>query len=122
MKYSTTIIGWGEEALSFLEDEDCRFVIIFNDNAPAELAEIAILHTTETLHADPAPGDTLTFCGKSYRVTAVGTEALHTLRELGHCTLSFKGGDTPERPGCIMLEGEPLTAADIQKGGKIELF
>ena len=122
MKYSTTIIGWGDEALSFLEDEDCRFVIIFNDNAPAELAEIAILHTTETLHADPAPGATLTFCGKSYRVTAVGTEALHTLRELGHCTLSFKGGDTPERPGCIMLEGEPLTAADIQKGGKIELF
>lgn len=122
MKYSTTIIGWGAEALSFLEDEDCRFVIIFNDNAPEELAEIAILHTTETLHADPAPGDTLVFCGKQYRVTAVGTEALYTLRELGHCTLSFKGGDTPERPGCIMLEGEPLTAADVQKGGKIELF
>ena len=121
MKYRTTITGWGEDALSFLEDEDCRFMILFNEDAPAELAEIAVLHTVETLAETPAVGDTLTICGKAYRVSAVGDEAPHTLRELGHCTLSFKGGDTAERPGCIMLEGEPLKAAELQKGGVIEL-
>ncbi len=122
MKYSVSIMGWGIDALSFLDMEDDKFVIIFNDNAPPELEEIAILHTKATLTEDPAPGDTLTFCGKKFKITAVGEEAKHTLRELGHCTLTFKDSTEPERPGCIMLAGEPLAPADIKKGGKIEIF
>jgi len=122
MKYSVTIMGWGVDALSFLDMEDDKFVIIFNDNAPPELEEIAILHTKATLAEDPTPGDTLTFCDKKYKITAVGEEAKHTLRELGHCTLTFKNSTEPDRPGCIMLDGEPLTPADIKKGGKIEIF
>lgn len=123
MKYSSTITGWGPDALSFLEDEECNFLILFNENAPEELAEIAVLHTSSELHADPAPGDTMMICGKAYDVTAVGEEAKQTLRELGHCTLSFKGGTEPERPGCIMLEGEePLLAADVAVGGTIEIY
>lgn len=122
MKYCSTITGWGPDALGFLEEEDCNFLILFNEDAPEELAEIAVLHTKAKLAVDPAPGDTLVLCGQVYDVTAVGDEALHTLRELGHCTLSFKGGSKPERPGCIMLAGEPLTAAVIQKGGTIEIY
>ena len=122
MKYCSTITGWGPDALGFLEEEDCNFLILFNEDAPEELAEIAVLHTKAELAADPAPGDTLVLCGQVYDVTAVGDEALHTLRELGHCTLSFKGGSEPERPGCIMLAGEPLTAAVIQKGGTNEIY
>ena len=122
MKYCSTITGWGPDALGFLEEEDCNFLILFNEDAPEELAEIAVLHTKAELAADPAPGDTLVLCGQVYDVTAVGDEALHTLRELGHCTLSFKGGSEPERPGCIMLTVEPLTAAVIQKGGTIEIY
>lgn len=122
MKYCSTITGWGPDALGFLKEEDCNFLILFNEDAPEELAEIAVLHTKAKLAADPAPGDTLVLCGQVYDVTAVGDEALHTLRELGHCTLSFKGGSKPERPGCIMLAGEPLTAAVIQKGGTIEIY
>lgn len=122
MKYSVSIIGWGDDALSFLDDDDMKCVIIFNDNAPPELQEIAILHTQATLAEDPAPGDTMTICGKKYKITAVGEEAKHTLRELGHCTLTFKNSTEPDRPGCIMLDGEPLVAADIKKGGKIEIL
>lgn len=122
MKYCSTITGWGPDALEFLGVEDCNFLVLFNEDAPEELAEIAVLHTKADLFVDPAPGDVLVICEKVYDVTAIGDEALHTLRELGHCTLSFKGGSVPERPGCIMLEGEPLTAADIQKGGTIELY
>ena len=122
MKYCSTITGWGPDALGFLEEEDCNFLILFNEDAPEELAEIAVLHTKAELAADPAPGDTLVLCGQVYDGPAGGDEALHTLRELGHCTLSFKGGSEPERPGCIMLTGEPLTAAVIQKGGTIEIY
>lgn len=121
MKYSTTIISWGEEALSFL-DEDEPFVVIFDKNAPEELAEIAILHEHAELTADPAVGDTLNFCGKTYQVTAVGEEAIHTLRTLGHCTLLFTGADEPDLIGQIVLKGERLTEADVKVGGKIELF
>lgn len=122
MKYCATITGWGEDALGFLADEDCNFMIVFNEDAPAELAEIAVLHTKAELAADPAVGDTVMICNKVYDITAVGDEALHTLRQLGHCTLSFKGGSEPERPGCIMLEGEPLRPEDVVKGGTIEIY
>ena len=122
MKYCATITGWGEDALGFLADEDCNFMILFDEDAPAELAEIAVLHTKAELAADPAVGDTMMICDKVYDITAVGDEALHTLRQLGHCTLSFKGGSEPERPGCIMLEGEPLRPEDVVKGGTIEIY
>lgn len=121
MKYCATITGWGPDAMEFLGDADSNFLIIFNDNAPEELAEIAVLHTQAELTAEPAVGDTLILCGKTFEITAIGSEALHTLRELGHCTLSFQGGSEPERPGCIMLEGDPITPADIQKGGTLEI-
>lgn len=48
--------------------------------------------------------------------------APHTWAELGHCTLDFKGGSEAERPGCISLEGNKLTAEDLAVGGVIELY
>ena len=66
--------------------------------------------------------DTMILCDKAFTITAIGDEALHTLRELGHCTLSFKGGETPERPGCIMLKGDvPLVKDDMKMGASIEV-
>ena len=38
------------------------------------------------------------------------------------CTLDFKGGSEAERPGCISLEGNKLTAEDLAVGGVIELY
>ena len=123
MKYHTVITGWGDVALDFLEDPEANFIIIFNDDAPPELAEISVLHTKEQLLAVPAPGDTVLIGEKVFEITAVGEEAKSTLRTLGHCTLSFKGGKEPERPGCIMLEGdEPLLKSDIQVEVPIEIY
>lgn len=123
MKYHTQITGWGEEALYFLEDNESNFIILFNDGAPAELAEIAVLHTPSPVLAELEIGDTLIIGDKAFTMTAIGEEAKHTLKELGHCTISFKGGTEAERPGCIMVEGDtPLTAADIAKGTVIEIY
>jgi len=122
MKYCTEITGWGADALAFLENDDNRFIIIFNENAPEELKEIAILHTMSELLTDPVVGDTVTICDKVYEITAIGSEALHTLRELGHCTLCFRGDSEPERPGCIMLAGEPLHPEDVVSGATIEIY
>ncbi|MBR4152284.1 MAG: PTS glucitol/sorbitol transporter subunit IIA [Selenomonadaceae bacterium] len=123
MKYHTIIKGWGNAALDFLEDPESNFVIIFNEDAPPDLAEVSILHTKERLLATPEVGDTVLIGEKVFDITAVGEEAKSTLKNLGHCTLCFKGGSVPERPGCIMLEGEePLLKSDIQVEVPIEIY
>ncbi|MBR3329799.1 MAG: PTS glucitol/sorbitol transporter subunit IIA [Mogibacterium sp.] len=123
MKYDVTVTGLGDMALAFLDPAmEMRFVILFNDDAPAELAELAILHTKAELTEAPAPGDTMTIGSKTYKVTAVGDEAIHTLRELGHCTLAFTADTEPYRPGCINLDGEIITEADVVDGTVIQIF
>lgn len=123
MKYRTVITDWGENALNFLDDPESNFIIIFNDNVPPELTELSVLHTTEELLNIPATGDTVIIGEKVFEITAIGEEAKNTLHNLGHCTLVFRGEDTPDRPGCIMLEGdEPLLASDIQVGNTIEIY
>lgn len=72
MKYDTLITGWGECALEFL-NEDCNFLIIFNDTAPQELADISVLHTTAEITKEPAVGDTLYLCDTKYTITAIGS-------------------------------------------------
>lgn len=123
MKYNVTITGIGPEALEFLSPElDLNFVIIFNEDAPAELAELAILHTDGKLEEAPVAGDTLKLGKKTYKITAVGDEAIHTISTLGHCTLCFSGDTTPYRPGCIMLDGKPVTKEDLPVGETIQIF
>ena len=123
MKYDVTITGLGDMALAFLDPAmEMRFVILFNEDAPAELAELSILHTKAELTEVPAPGDTMKIGEKTYKVTAVGDEAIHTLKELGHCTLAFTADTEPYRPGCINLDGEVITEADVANGAVIQIF
>ncbi|WP_101913142.1 PTS glucitol/sorbitol transporter subunit IIA [Megasphaera vaginalis (ex Bordigoni et al. 2020)] len=123
MKYYTEITTIGTEAWDLFTDQDTRSLILFGASAPTELAEISVLHRPAGLFAPIAVGDTAVIGDKAFSVTAVGSEAMHTLQELGHCTLCFKGGKVPERPGCIMLEGdERLLRADLAAGKTIEFY
>ena len=123
MKYDVTVTGLGDMALAFLDPAmEMRFVILFNDDAPADLAELAIPHTKGAMTEAPAPGDTMKIGEKTYRITAVGDEAIHTLKELGHCTLAFTADTEPYRPGCINLDGEIITEADLADGTVIQIF
>ena len=123
MKYSSEITGFGPEAFEFLEPElALNFVIIFNEDAPPELAELAILHKKADVIADPAKGDILMIGENVYTITAVGSEVPQTLRELGHCTLAFGGGEEAFRPGCIMLEGPMLSRDSVKVGDRIEIY
>ena len=81
MKYQSTITGLGPDALAFLADEDMNFIIIFNEDAPPELAELSVLHTKAELRAVPEVGDTMTICGKEFKISAVGSEAPHRSEE-----------------------------------------
>ena len=121
MKYYAEITGWGDEAKAFLKE--LNYIILFNDNAPSELAEISILHSIGEMKGDIEVGDTIIIAEKVFEVTAVGDEAHKTIKELGHATINFAGRDVPDLPGHIMLKGdEALTEDDIVKGAKIEIY
>ena len=119
MKFQVTIVGHGAEALEFLNDSDNSFFILFNENAPEELAEISVLHTISAVYKEPAPGDTMKIGDKEFKITAVP----YTLRELGHCTVNFGGGEEAALPGYIMLKGsEKVTVEDLQAGTEISIY
>lgn len=122
MKYKVLITAIGIDAMGFLDMEGMDCIVIFNDDAPEDLAEICVLHTKSEVLEDPEAGDIVSICDNIYTITAVGEEAKLTLRELGHCTLVFRGEDTPDRPGCIMLDGPKPSASDIKVGGSITIF
>jgi len=117
MIYKSTITGIGEMALDFLSDD---IVIVFNDNAPAELAEISVLHSIETVQQDIRVGDILQISGMEYKVTAVGEEANKTFKAMGHCTFKFTGKAEVELPGQIEVEGRDLP--DIRVGDTLEII
>ena len=70
-------------------------VILFDKDVPY----MVVAHTKATLSADIVPGDKVSLADRSYTVTAVGAEAMKTLREHGHCTIVFTGKDVVEQPG-----------------------
>ena len=103
MNYNVKVSKIGMSALELYEE--CGCLIIFDDIAPEELAEIAILHEEGEIKRNIEVGDTIVLGKYNYKVTAVGTEAMLTLKELGHCTFKFTGKSEAEVPGQIELEG-----------------
>ena len=98
MKYKATITGLGECALDFL-DECCNFIIIFNEDAPPELADISVLHTKSEVKEDPKKGDTVRICGAEYTIADVGWEALNTLKGAWSLYAVLQGSGYSGTPG-----------------------
>ncbi len=117
MKYEVEVIKVGEMVSELTE---YGMVIIFNENAPLELAEISVLHTIERLEDTVEVGDNIQIGIKKYIVTAIGEEANKTLKELGHCTFKFDGKDKSELPGIITLKGHGIPQINI--GDKITIY
>lgn len=117
MDYRSTVTGIGDLVAEFIEQ---GMLIVFNDNAPAELAEMAVQHTAASMDSDVHVGDVIILGDKEYVVTAVGTEANHTLKTMGHCTFKFSGNDEVELPGHIELEGDGMP--EIKVGDRFEIM
>lgn len=117
-KYRATVTGMGDTAGRLIES---GLLIIFNNNAPAELADLSVLHTIEELRADVAQGDVVTICGTAMPVLQVGDEANHTLRTLGHCTMMLQGEEVVKHclPGYIVVDCPKKP--EIRMGGSIEI-
>lgn len=110
MNYISKITGFGDMALDFLGE---NMLIVFNEGAPPELAEISVLHTKAEVEKDIEVGDEIILGDKTYTVSAIGGEANYTFKTMGHCCLMFNGKDETELPGQIELKGNGLPELKI---------
>lgn len=104
MDYKSTVTKIGPMVEEMAAEGN--FIIVFNENAPESLAEMSVLHTACSLDQDVKVDDVVIFGNYEYVVTAVGDEANHTLRAMGHCSFKFSGNEKVDLPGQIELAGE----------------
>jgi PTS system glucitol/sorbitol-specific IIA component len=116
-KYSTTINNIGPSVSDFLGE---KMLILFGENAPAELAEYCLLIDVKEVEGDIVPGDTLRLVSTEYKVSAVGDAVKKNLSSLGHITLKFDGSTTAELPGTLYLEEQEIN--EVKSGDQIQIL
>ncbi|MCB0153650.1 MAG: PTS glucitol/sorbitol transporter subunit IIA [Anaerolineae bacterium] len=122
IKYETKVLQLGPLAQDFI---DSGILVLFDADAPSELAEFAVLHHHNILHQDIVIGDDLLIDEKQFRIVAVGSVANKNLASLGHLVIKFNGNTQAEMPGDVSVENislppiKPGTIIKIVPGAKM---
>lgn len=103
--YQSTVTEIGPDVELFLDE---KMMILFNDSAPKDLRDIAVIHNIAPLEGKIEVGDELAFDDQTYRITFVGDKVNETVEELGHCTIAFNGADHADLPGTLCVEAKEL--------------
>jgi PTS system glucitol/sorbitol-specific IIA component len=82
--------------------------VLFNESAPEELAEFALLHRGAAPTRPLAPGQQIVIDDARYQILAVGPIANANLAALGHLVLKANGAAEAELPGDVCVEARPL--------------
>ncbi len=115
--YSTTVQELGVNVHAF---KDAKMLIMFNENAPAELREYCILHRGNKLEDEVQPGDVFKLGSAEYKIIYAGSEVQKNLRDLGHITLRFNANAEGEGlEGSLYLEDKPIV--DVAPGDEISI-
>jgi len=115
MKYKVNITGIGSYVTEMASESD--LLIIYNDTIKdQDLKDISVTHTVSELKEDVQAGDKITIGTSQHTITAIGSVAIKTLRELGHCTLKFSDSTEVGLPGEIHITGD---VPDIKTGDNI---
>jgi len=115
--YEIKVTGLGKGVEEFLEQQ---LVVLFNDNAPAELAEISVIHSASELKGEIEAGDIITIDNNEFEIKAVGEVVNKNISRLGHSTLRFNSEDEPQLPGDINLEDKKIP--EIKEGTVIKII
>ncbi|WP_409421532.1 PTS glucitol/sorbitol transporter subunit IIA [Pseudaeromonas sp. ZJS20] len=102
MFYRTQVTKIGEFATEALND---NMMILFNDNAPEDVADYCFIHPRAELQGEIAVGGFFVLGNNRYPITAVGDVVNQNLGELGHITIRFDGGRQAEYPGTVHVHG-----------------
>lgn len=109
-KYAGNVLEIGPMVPEMLE---AGVLVLFGEQAPAELREISIVHNGQQLAEPVVPGDVLVLGDLSCAITAVGGMANDNLAQLGHIVIKANGASESELPGEISVESIPLRVPAI---------
>ncbi len=116
--YSTTVKEIGPMANDFIGE---KMIILFGDNAPAELAEFCVVHTGNELTDTIEVGDILKVNDSEYKIVEVGGEVQKNLKNLGHIALRFNNNEEGESlEGSLYVEDKEVKLPSI--GSEIAIF
>lgn len=101
--FKTTIVEIGAMAAEF---ESEKMLILFGSEAPAGLKDFCYNIQAKPLEQEIKAGDQIVFDRNEYEITAIGTTANETFRQLYHMTIKFDGKNTPDLPGTMHVAGE----------------
>lgn len=104
-KLKSTIVELGKEWEMMKE---VNMLILFNETAPQELKDIAVIHDSSGVKEKVAIGDHMYLGDESYKILFVGDVANETLRDLGHATFNFNGESHSDLPGTVCLEKKEI--------------
>lgn len=117
-KYEAKIKEIGEEVEIFSEE---NMMVIFNDTVPEELRSFAVIHEKADLQEKVETGDVLEINDERYEILFVGGKVNDTLRDIGHCTISFSGEVSEDLlPGTMCVEKKPMP--ELALGAAIRIF
>lgn len=114
--FDTEVVAVGESAGAFF---DAGIVVLFGEDAPEELAEVAVIHRPRRAEAGPRPGDEVEVADQRLQVLAVGDVAEQNLLNLGHLVLKRNGETSAALPGDVCCDTGPLP--DITPGSAIRI-
>ncbi|MDQ1004437.1 PTS system glucitol/sorbitol-specific IIA component [Neobacillus niacini] len=103
--YQSTVTEVGSQVELFLQE---KMIVLFNESAPSDLREIAVIHQYCPLEDDITVGDELVIGDQSFKITSVGHKVNETMRELGHSTVSFNGSLESDLPGTLCVEDKEV--------------
>lgn len=116
----TEITAVGPDAADLVEG---GVVILFAEGAPAELAEVSVLHRVAEGPLDEAPelGAEILVGDVSAILTGLGDRAWDKIRDIGHVVINFNDSDTPDRPGeiCASAVNSSALVQAMQSGKEI---
>lgn len=103
--YKTRVVKIGRYVSDMCSE---KILILFNENAPDELADYCILHSGNNLYKEIVVGDEVQIRSESFKITAVGELVNKHLAELGHTTIKFDGSTVAELPGTLHVEDKDI--------------
>jgi glucitol/sorbitol PTS system EIIA component len=114
--YHTWVTQLGNMVAAFTEE---KLIILFQDNAPEELADYCILHRGNYVADIIQANDVLVISGQDYKIVGVGDDVQTNLQNLGHITLRFDGSKEGQG-GSVYLED--VAVPTVQAGDVLWIY
>lgn len=108
--YATEVVAVGALVEEFLQ---AGVLVLFGEQAPAELHEFSVLHRPSVADEGPAVGDIIVIDGTELPILAVGDVVAGNLLELGHLDLKADGNTEPAMPGDLCVPKGSLPAVAV---------